>query len=48
MAEFVITYRKIRGRKEYMVIVAGEQKLLKWIGKNAGKCEMVHIVRCEE
>lgn len=47
MAEYVINYRKIRGRVDYLAIVAGEDRLLKWIEKNAHKCDTVHIRRVE-
>lgn len=47
MAEYVINYRKLRGQKDYLAIVAGEDKLLKWIEKNAHKCDTVHIRRVE-
>lgn len=47
MAEYVINYRKIHGKKDYLAIVAGEDKLIKWIEKNANKCDTVHIRRVE-
>ena len=47
MAEYVINYRNIHGKKDYLAIVAGEDKLIKWIEKNAHKCDTVHIRRVE-
>ena len=47
MAEYVINYRKIRGQKDHLAVVVGEDKLIRWIAKNADKCDTIHIRRVE-
>lgn len=44
---WLITYRKRRGRNEYMIELSSVQKLMDWIARNAAGCSMVLIQRAE-
>ena len=44
---WLITYRKRRGRNEYLIELNTKQKLMDWIARNAAGCSMVLIQRVE-
>ena len=47
MATYLITYKKRRAKKEVVVEMPNEARLLSWIAKNADACDSVLIQRCE-
>ena len=47
MAAYLITYKKRRGKKEFVVEMPNEMRLLSWITKNADACDSVLIQRCD-
>lgn len=47
MAGYLITYKRKRGRKTFLVEMPSMGKLLAWIEKNGASCETVLIQRVE-
>ena len=47
MATYLITYKKRRAKKEAVVEMPNETRMLSWIAKNAGDCDSVLIQRCD-
>ena len=47
MATYLITYKRRRGRQEFVIELPNETRLLRWIAKNADTCDSVLIQRCD-
>ena len=46
MGTYLITYKHIGGKKEFVVEMPSLVRLVNWIAKNADKCDSVLIQRC--